>query len=135
MPYTTTLPAAVSSLITACSPLLIPAAAWLVYYLADGLRLHYTFGRSATGCPCAKYSGWCLSTCFSPTSRPWPGWWPNLYLTRHGVPVARATAATTIRTVLAVIFIFSLTPVFLLTLDVLDGGVWSSGVARPWPCS
>ncbi|MEH6562556.1 MAG: lysylphosphatidylglycerol synthase transmembrane domain-containing protein, partial [Marinobacter sp.] len=43
------------------------------------------------------------------------------YLHRHGVPVGRATAATTIRTVLAVLFIFSLTPAFLLTLDAFDG--------------
>ncbi len=43
------------------------------------------------------------------------------YLQQHGVSIGRATAATTIRTVLAIAFIFSLTPVFLLTLDVLQG--------------
>jgi uncharacterized protein (TIRG00374 family) len=43
------------------------------------------------------------------------------YLHNHGVPVGRATAATTIRTVLAVIFIFSLTPIFLLSLDAFKG--------------
>jgi len=43
------------------------------------------------------------------------------FLSHHGVPVGRATAATTIRTILAVLFIFSLTPVFLLTLRPLDG--------------
>lgn len=112
--------------------LLIPAAALLlVYYLADGLRLHYTLRALGHRLPLRKVFRLVFINLFFSNVTPMAtggGFAQIWYLTRHGVPVARATAATTIRTVLAVIFIFSLTPVFLLTLDVLDGGVWSSGV-------
>ncbi|MDO6442769.1 lysylphosphatidylglycerol synthase transmembrane domain-containing protein [Marinobacter sp. 2_MG-2023] len=96
----------------------------LVYFISDGLRLHFTL----------RALGHCLSfpTIFrlvfinlffsNVTPMATGGGFAQIwYLNRHGVPVGRATAATTIRTVLAVLFIFSLTPVFLLTMDAFDG--------------
>ncbi|MBY6033287.1 flippase-like domain-containing protein [Marinobacter daepoensis] len=112
--------------------LLIPVAGLLlVYFLADGLRLHYTLRALGHRLPLNKIFRLVFINLFFSNVTPMAtggGFAQIWYLTRHGVPVARATAATTIRTVLAVVFIFTLTPVFLLTLKALDGGLWSSGI-------
>ncbi|MGX1200211.1 lysylphosphatidylglycerol synthase transmembrane domain-containing protein [Marinobacter nauticus] len=112
--------------------LLLPVAALLlIYFMADGLRLHYTLKALGHRLPLRKIFRLVFINLFFSNVTPMAtggGFAQIWYLTRHGVPVARATAATTIRTVLAVAFIFSLTPVFLLSLEALDGGIWSSGI-------
>ncbi len=103
----------------------------LVYFVADGLRLHYTLRALGHQLPLRKIFRLVFINLFFSNITPMAtggGFAQIWYLTRHGVPVARATAATTIRTVLAVIFIFSLTPVFLLTLRALEGEFWSSSI-------
>ncbi|MGC8120153.1 lysylphosphatidylglycerol synthase transmembrane domain-containing protein [Marinobacter sp. VGCF2001] len=112
--------------------LLLPVAGLLViYFAADGLRLHYTLRALGHRLPLRKIFRLVFINLFFSNVTPMAtggGFAQIWYLTSQGVPVARATAATTIRTVLAVVFIFSLTPVFLLTLPALDTGIWSSGV-------
>ncbi|GHD50652.1 hypothetical protein SAMN05216429_10862 [Marinobacter persicus] len=103
-----------------------------VYYVSDGLRLHFTLRALGHRLPLPKVFKLVFINLFFSNITPMAtggGFAQIWYLTRNGVPVARATAATTIRTVLAVIFIFSLTPIFLLTLRALDGELWSSSIA------
>jgi uncharacterized protein (TIRG00374 family) len=103
----------------------------LAYFVSDGLRLHYTLRALGHRLPLRKIFKLVFINLFFSNITPMAtggGFAQIWYLTRNGVPVARATAATTIRTVLAVIFIFSLTPVFLLTLRALDGELWSSSI-------
>lgn len=111
---------------------LVPAVFLLaVYFLSDGLRLHYTLRALGHKLPLRKLFKLVFINLFFSNITPMAtggGFAQIWYLTHNGVPLARATAATTIRTVLAVVFIFSLTPVFLLSLDALDGNSWSSDI-------
>lgn len=96
----------------------------LVYFISDGLRLHFTLRALGHYLPFGALFRLVFINLFFSNVTPMAtggGFAQIWYLHRHGVPVGRATAATTIRTVLAVLFIFSLTPVFLLTLDAFDG--------------
>ncbi|HLT13040.1 MAG TPA: lysylphosphatidylglycerol synthase transmembrane domain-containing protein [Marinobacter sp.] len=104
----------------------------VVYFLSDGLRLHYTLRALGHNLPFRKLFKLVFINLFFSNVTPMAtggGFAQIWYLTQNNVPVARATAATTIRTVLAVIFIFTLTPCFLLTLDAVDGQSWSSDIA------
>ncbi|MBO6849265.1 MAG: flippase-like domain-containing protein [Marinobacter sp.] len=96
----------------------------LVYFSADGLRLHFTLRALGHRLPLPAIFRLVFINLFFSNVTPMAtggGFAQIWYLHHHGVPVGRATAATTIRTVLAVVFIFSLTPVFLLTLDAFNG--------------
>jgi glycosyltransferase 2 family protein len=96
----------------------------LVYFAADGLRLHFTLRALGHRLPLPLMARLVFINLFFSNVTPMAtggGFAQIWYLHRHGVPLGRATAATTIRTVLAVMFIFSLTPVFLLTLDAFRG--------------
>lgn len=96
----------------------------LVYFVSDGLRLHFTLRALGHRLPFPTIFRLVFINLFFSNVTPMAtggGFAQIWYLHRHGVPVGSATAATTIRTVLAVLFIFSLTPVFLLTLDAFDG--------------
>ncbi|MGO1749610.1 MAG: lysylphosphatidylglycerol synthase transmembrane domain-containing protein [Marinobacter sp.] len=96
----------------------------LVYFISDGLRLHFTLRALGHRLSFLVIFRLVFINLFFSNVTPMAtggGFAQIWYLHRHGVPVGRATAATTIRTVLAVLFIFSLTPVFLLTLDAFDG--------------
>ncbi|MGO1502621.1 MAG: lysylphosphatidylglycerol synthase transmembrane domain-containing protein [Marinobacter sp.] len=100
------------------------AALLLVYFISDGLRLHFTLRALGHRLSFLVIFRLVFINLFFSNVTPMAtggGFAQIWYLHRHGVPVGRATAATTIRTVLAVLFIFSLTPVFLLTLDAFDG--------------
>jgi uncharacterized protein (TIRG00374 family) len=100
------------------------AALLLVYFSADGLRLHFTLRALGHRLPLPAIARLVFINLFFSNVTPMAtggGFAQIWYLQNHGVPLGRATAATTIRTVLAVIFIFSLTPVFLLTLDAFKG--------------
>lgn len=109
------------------SPKILVAVAGLlfVYFLSDGLRLHFTLKALGHQMPLRTMFRLVFLNLFFSNVTPMAtggGFAQIWYLHHHGVPVGRATAATTIRTVLAVFFIFSLTPVFLFTLDALDVG-------------
>lgn len=94
-----------------------------VYFLSDGLRLHYTLKALGHSLSFRKIFRLVFINLFISNVTPMAtggGVAQVWYLQRYGVPIGRATAATTIRTVLAVMFIFSLTPIFLLTLHALD---------------
>ncbi|MDI9244567.1 lysylphosphatidylglycerol synthase transmembrane domain-containing protein [Marinobacter sp. CHS3-4] len=96
----------------------------LVYFCADGLRLYFTLRALDHKVPLRVMARLVFINLFFSNVTPMAtggGFAQVWYLHNHGVPLGRATAATTIRTILAVIFIFSLTPVFLLTLDAFKG--------------
>jgi uncharacterized protein (TIRG00374 family) len=103
--------------------LLALLALLLVYFLADGLRLHFTLRALGHRLPFRAMVRLVFINLFVSNVTPMAtggGFAQVWYLARHGVPVGRATAATTIRTVLAVAFIFSMTPLFLFTLKALE---------------
>ncbi|WP_091987464.1 lysylphosphatidylglycerol synthase transmembrane domain-containing protein [Marinobacter gudaonensis] len=104
--------------------LLSVAALLLVYFVSDGLRLYFTLRALGHRVPFPAMCRLVFINLFFSNITPMAtggGFAQIWYLHHHGVPVGRATAATTIRTILAVLFIFSLTPIFLLTLKPLDG--------------
>lgn len=99
------------------------AALLLVYFLSDSLRLYFTLRALGYRLALPVIFRLVFINLFFSNITPLAtggGFAQVWYLQRHGVPIGHATAATTIRTVLAVIFIFSLTPVFLLTLPALE---------------
>lgn len=107
------------TILAACAALL------LLYFAADGLRLFFTLRALGV----RLRFRWILRLVFINifVSNVTPlatggGVAQVLYLKARDVPLGTATAATTIRTVLAVLFIFSSAPVFLLTLSPLTGG-------------
>ncbi|MFC4351016.1 YbhN family protein [Fodinicurvata halophila] len=95
---------------------------FILYILSDGLRLYFTLRALGQKVPLGQIFRLVFINIFFSNVTPMAtggGVAQIWYLQRHGVRMGTATAATTIRTVLAVIFIFSLTPIFLLTLEVL----------------
>lgn len=95
----------------------------LIYFLSDGLRLYFTLRALGHRLPLPTMFRLVFINIFFSNITPMAtggGFAQIWYLHNRGIPMGTATAATTIRTVLAVIFIFSLTPVFLLTLDALQ---------------
>lgn len=106
----------------------------LVYYTSDGLRLYYTLRALGYRLPLAVIARLVFINLFFSNITPMAtggGFAQIWYIQRQGVPLGRATAATTIRTVLAVAFIFSLAPLFLLFLDVLQGRPVLDGARLP----
>ena len=94
-----------------------------LYFVSDGLRLHYTLKALGHSLSFQRLFRLVFINLFISNVTPMAtggGVAQVWYLQRYGVPIGRATAATTIRTVLAIFFIFSLTPIFLLTLSALD---------------
>ncbi|MDZ7803169.1 lysylphosphatidylglycerol synthase transmembrane domain-containing protein [Thiohalophilus sp.] len=103
----------------------------LVYFVSDGLRLHFTLRALGHHLAYRAIFRLVFINLFFSNITPMAtggGFAQIWYLHNHGVPVGRATAATTIRTVLAILFIFSLTPFFLLTLKPLEGNMIAGGV-------
>ncbi len=104
------------------SSLLPIAVLLMVYFAADGLRLHFTLRALGECLPLKRIFSLVFINIFFSNITPMAtggGFAQMWYLQRHGVSLGVAGAATTIRTLLAVIFIFTLTPVFLLTSEVL----------------
>lgn len=107
------------------SPEVISAVLLLlfIYFTADGLRLYYTLRALGYRIPKKAMAKLVFINIFFSNITPMAtggGFAQVWFLHEHGVPIGRATAATTIRTVLAIFFIFSLTPLFLLTLEPLQ---------------
>ena len=105
--------------------LLVPALALLaVYYASDGLRLYFTLKALGHRLGLRQVFSLVFINIFFSNITPMAtggGFAQIWYLQRHGIPLGTATAATTIRTMLAVVFIFCASPVFLLMLDALEG--------------
>ena len=111
--------------------LLALAALLFVYFSADALRLHFTLRALGHRLNARVIARLVFINMFFSNVTPMAtggGFAQIWYLHKHGVPIGTATAATTIRTLLAVIFIFSLTPVFLLSLGALEGRAISGNV-------
>ncbi len=111
--------------------LLSVAALLVVYFCSDGLRLYFTLRALGHELNVGVITRLVFINLFFSNVTPMAtggGFAQIWYLHKHGVPVGTATAATTIRTVLAVIFIFSLTPVFLVSLEALEGRAISGKV-------
>ncbi len=103
----------------------------LVYFVMDGLRLHFTLRALGHNLPFRILFRLVFINLFFSNVTPMAtggGFAQIWYLNRQGIPVGKATAATTIRTLLAVVVIFTLTPVFLLTLDALTSHTIASSI-------
>jgi hypothetical protein len=88
-----------------------------LYFTADGLRLHFTLRALGHSIPPAAMARLVFVNLFFSNVTPMAtgGGVAQVWMLReHGVPVGRATAATTLRTVLASAVIFVGTPLFLL---------------------
>lgn len=95
----------------------------VVYFASDGLRLYFTLRALGYQVRLRAIARLVFVNIFFSNVTPMAtggGFAQIWYLQRAGVPLGFATAATTIRTVLAVVFIFSLAPVFLMTLPALS---------------
>ena len=102
-----------------------------VYFSADALRLYFTLRALGWRLSATVIAKLVFINLFFSNVTPMAtggGFAQIWYLSKHGIPVGTATAATTIRTLLAIIFIFLLTPVFLLSLEALDGRAISGNV-------
>jgi len=89
----------------------------LVYFLADGLRLHYTLKALGQVLPLALIFRLVFVNIFFSNVTPLAtggGFAQIWFLQRKGVPLGTATAAATVRTLLAIVFIFSAAPLVLL---------------------
>lgn len=95
----------------------------LLYFSADGLRLYFcirALGHKIALRPMIKLT---FINMFFSNITPMAtggGFAQVWYLHSHGIPVGIASAATTIRTVLAIVIIFSLTPIFVFNLEPLQ---------------
>ncbi|GAB6096124.1 flippase-like domain-containing protein [Desulfatiferula olefinivorans] len=113
-------------------PFLIGAAGLLaVYFTCDGLRLHHTLkalGHSVSGRHMGRLVF--INILFSNiTPMAGGGGFAQIwYLRRHGVPLGAATAATTLRTVLAMLFIFIPAPLLLRTMPSLKDSPLTQGL-------
>lgn len=114
-------------------PLLMLVVLSVLYYVSDGLRLYYTIRALGEQISFQQLFRLVFINIFFSNITPMAtggGFAQIWYLQRHGMKLGTATAATTIRTLLAVIFIFGLTPVFLLTLDELKNQPLLSGIGK-----
>lgn len=93
-----------------------------VYFTADGLRLHFTLKALGHSLPLSHIFRLVFINIFFSNITPLAsggGFAQIWYLRRQRVPLGTATTATTIRTVLAILFIFTATPVLMFSLDAL----------------
>ncbi|MAL98472.1 MAG: TIGR00374 family protein [Alteromonadaceae bacterium] len=104
----------------------------IVYYVADGLRLHFTLRALGHRMSRGKVFRLVFINIFFSNVTPMAtggGFAQIWYMQRQGIPLGTATAATTIRTLLAVVFIFVATPLFLLSLESLENSAISGQIA------
>ncbi len=95
------------------------AALLLAYFAADGLRLWFTLRALGQRIPLSAVARLVFLNIFVSNITPLAtggGVAQVWFLQRRGVAVGTALTATTIRTMLAVLFIFGATPVLLVTL-------------------
>lgn len=95
----------------------------LVYFASDGLRLYYTLRALGHRLPLAQILKLVFINIFFSNVTPMAtggGFAQIWYLRRKGVPLGTATAATTVRTLLAVAVIFTAAPIALYTTDIFS---------------
>ncbi len=107
----------------------LPVLAWtsfllVVYFVSDGLRLFFVlkamgYSVSAKGMTRLVFINMLFSN-ITPMATG-GGFVQIWYLRRFGVPIGTATAATTVRTLLATVFIFLASPVVMVALDPFAG--------------
>lgn len=98
------------------------AALMVVYLAADGLRLYFVLRALGETIAPGRMLRLVFINIFVSNITPLAtggGLAQIWYMQRSGIGVGRAAAATTIRTVLAIIVIFALAPVFMLVLPEL----------------
>lgn len=96
----------------------------LVYFTADGLRLYFTLRALGRPIPLPWIARLVFINLFFSNVTPMAtggGVAQIWYLQRRGVPVGTATAATTVRTLLAAGLIFTGAAVLPLVLNIFDG--------------
>lgn len=96
----------------------------LVYFAADGLRLWFTLRALGEEVPLGSMARLVFLNLFVSNVTPMAtggGIAQVWFLQRRAVPIGTALTATTIRTALAVLFIFGATPILLLTMPGADG--------------
>lgn len=104
----------------------------VIYFVADGLRFYYTLVALGVRVKPRVMAKLVFINIFFSNITPMAtggGFAQVWYLHQQGVSVGKAMAASTIRTVLAVLFIFSLAPWFLLTLEPLQRSSWNHGIS------
>lgn len=95
----------------------------MIYFVTDGLRLHYILKALGHSMSLSCIFRLVFINIFVSNVTPLAtggGFAQIWYLRRRGVSLGTATAATTIRTMLAIFFIFSATPLLLVSLDILE---------------
>lgn len=103
----------------------------IVYFAADALRLWFTLRALGEKVPLAAMGRLVFLNIFVSNVTPLAtggGFAQVWFLQRRGVAIGTAMTATTIRTVLAVLFIFGATPVLLLTLPGAESAAQQSSL-------
>lgn len=103
-----------------------------IYFTADGLRFYYTLVALGIKVSPKVMTKLVFINIFFSNITPMAtggGFAQVWFLHEHGVSVGKAMAGSTIRTVLAILFIFSLSPIFLLTLPQLQASSLSSSIS------
>ncbi|MFC0446132.1 YbhN family protein [Pseudidiomarina halophila] len=103
----------------------------LIYFAADGLRLYYTLVALGARFSAKAMAKLVFINIFFSNITPLGtggGFAQVWFMHDHGISLGKATAATTIRTVLAILFIFLLTPVFLFSLPAFNESSLGSDV-------
>ncbi len=103
----------------------------LVYYAADGLRLWFTLRALGHSIPLSAMARLVFLNIFVSNITPLAtggGVAQVWFMRRRGVPVGTGLTATTIRTALAVLFIFGATPILLVTLPGAEDAAQSDSL-------
>ncbi|MCL7751508.1 flippase-like domain-containing protein [Guyparkeria hydrothermalis] len=111
--------------------LLASLALLLVYFAADGLRLWFTLRALGHSIPLTAMARLVFLNIFVSNITPLAtggGVAQVWFMRRRGVPVGTGLTATTIRTALAVLFIFGATPILLVTLPGAEGAAQSDSL-------
>lgn len=113
-------------------PVIVGAAVLLcVYFITDALRLYYTLRALNSPMPLRQVMRLVFINLFFSNVTPMAtggGFAQVWYMQRWGTPIGTAMAATTVRTVLAVLFIFTSTPLALLLLQRLAYSSFSNAL-------
>lgn len=105
----------------------------VIYFASDGLRFYYTLVALGIKVTPRVMTKLVFINIFFSNITPMAtggGFAQVWFLHEHGVSVGKAMAASTIRTVLAILFIFSLSPIFLLTLPTLQDSALSNSISN-----
>lgn len=103
----------------------------VLYFAADGLRLWFTLRALGERVPLSAMGRLVFLNIFVSNVTPLAtggGFAQVWFLRRRGVAIGTAMTATTIRTVLAVLFIFGATPMLLLTLPGAESAARQSSL-------